>query len=142
MAAVSPAGPEPMMSTLCNRGSFIIASVPDRARLERRLSVLHVHAELHFGSSVPSYEGIPVLPQGVLEFLVGEAVQGLAALALELHELLVDGPPLRRLAAGPVRQGRKRIGLRRGDHASVRKRLGVLQAPRARSPRRPGRSSR
>src|SRR5690606_28163952 len=109
MAAVSPAGPEPMMSTLCNRGSFIIASVPDRARLERRLSVLHVHAELHFGSSVPSYEGIPVLPQGVLELLVGEAVQRLAAFALELHELLEHGPPLRRLASGAVHRERIRL---------------------------------
>src|SRR4051794_12299517 len=112
MAAVSPAGPDPMINTWCRSGSpgfvtfDIDNSILQRVRLQRGLAILDVHAELHLLDARTSHEFIPGLTQGLLELFIGEAVHVLATLLLQLHELLVDVAPLGGLGIGraPTRE--------------------------------------
>src|SRR5262245_53456899 len=94
-------------------------SLLDRARLERRLAILHVDAELHSLGAVALDQRLLVLLQRLLELLVSEAGDVLAALFFGTNELLVNRLPLvalvpfspsstRRRPSAARRRGRQR----------------------------------
>src|SRR5579859_7856091 len=114
MAAVCPAGPEPitmtlriawLMRLLLPRTSGACHSQPrpddparalpsDRRGLERRLAVLHVDAEADALASMPRHQCIAVLLERVGELLQRQSLDRLAALPLRANEVVVDARPL------------------------------------------------
>src|SRR4028118_1804029 len=100
MAAVSPAGPEPMIRTLCRRGSLMETSVFQRAGLQSGLAILYIDTELHGFGPMTAEQRIPIFAERLLELRIGEAFDAFAALLLQADEFFVDRAPLRLLIAG------------------------------------------
>src|SRR5580692_2311726 len=118
MAAVCPAGPDPMMTTLWSAGWLIALFLHGRC-LERCPPVLHVDAELDALAGVTRHELIAVLAQRLGELLEREAVGGLAALLLRADEILERRDPLDRFFRGPAAFSRRlghQLGGDRADH--------------------------
>src|SRR5260221_9651189 len=96
MAAVCPAGPEPMMMTL-RASIWVTLSVLEGRRLQRRAPVLRVDTEPNSLARVTLHERVPILLQRVRKLLERQAIRWLPALLLHAHEVLVHQSPFGRV---------------------------------------------
>src|SRR3990172_2336551 len=71
-----------------------VAPSTDRARLERRLGLLHVDLEPNRPATVLRHELVTVLLQLLAEAVVRDGLARLAALLANLQELVVRDPPV------------------------------------------------
>src|SRR5215813_14542084 len=105
--ATKTSPPRLPISSPARRGRSPTSSrlLSDRRRLERGAAVLHIDLELDRLAAELFDELLAVVAQLGHEFFVGDVLGGLAALALELDEILVDLAEVTVEVAGPAHAG-------------------------------------